>query len=391
MWRASASAGKTCRSSSIPAHLIYKTSSFQTSSAEFELNYLVGSVSGTIGFESVTFGSYQVTSQVFALANQTHNLDLSSSEYSGILGLSFPLAASIASNTGKTLLENLFSYFDDSHRFFAFKLGRELDDSSFTLGQLDPAIGNSTEDFTYTAVYPGRNSVPDYWKLPLRSITLNSTTLFTSLAPSRVHDSTTPIAVLDTGTSFILGPSSDVDALWNAVGATRKTDAGQWQVRCNRAVTIGFVLGDHESMKEYPVDPADINLQGVDPEGWCIAGIQPSNKINSGDWILGDAFLRNVYVVHHGSTAQRPPLIGLLTMTEPTSALQRFQRERGSDSEAPIEGHSIDAHHEKHPKLSSGAICGIIATGAFLVGGSGTLLFQIYKSYRRREGKETTP
>ena len=216
-----------------------------------------------------------------ALANQTHNLDLSSSEYSGILGLSFPLAASIASNTGKTLLENLFSYFDDSHRFFAFKLGRELDDSSFTLGQLDPAIGNSTEDFTYTAVYPGRNSVPDYWKLPLRSITLNSTTFFTSLAPSRVHESTTPISVLDTGTSFILGPSSDVDALWNAVGATRKTDAGQWQVRCNRAVTIGFVLGDHESMKEYAVDPVDINLQGVDPEGWCIAGIQPSDKVCS--------------------------------------------------------------------------------------------------------------
>ncbi|KAI0063476.1 acid protease, partial [Artomyces pyxidatus] len=367
-----------------------QTPTLSLSNHSFSLSYLVGSVSGVVGFETVAVGPYQISPQVFALANETRGLNLSVAGDSGILGLSFPLSAAIPPTSGKTLLENLFSYFDDAHRFFAFHLGGDLYDSSLSLGQLDPALANSTDGFTYTPVYTGRKGVPDYWKLPLHAITLNGSASFSSLAPSRVPGSATPIAVLDSGTTFVLGPSADVDAFWNLVGASRKTDGGQWQVKCSRAVTVGFVLGNDDT-REYIVDPHDISWkEGDAADEWCTGGIQTNDHINSGDWILGDTFLRNVYVTHHGATTNKPPLIGLLNLTDPASSLQRFQDERGNDPLSPIQGSGEVHRHGERLRLSAGAICGIVVVGAFLVGAFGVWVFQLYMSRRQRSQEKVS-
>lgn len=52
-----------------------------------------------------------------------------------------------------------------------------------------------------------------------------------------------PIAVLCSGTTYILGPLADVAAFWGIVGGARKGNE-LWQIKCNRAVRVGFVLGD---------------------------------------------------------------------------------------------------------------------------------------------------
>lgn len=212
-------------------------------------------------------------------------MDLSQLGNSGVLGLAFPAAASVAVTAGQPILENLFSYFDDDQRYFAFRLGRAADDSSFTIGHLDEDIANSTESIVYTPVYSQRMPDYDYWKLPLHSITLNSTLNLTSdahLSKSKISGSPTPIAVLDTGTTFILGPKDDVRLFWTTVGGARQNDAGNWEVQCNRAVSVGFVLGDDKtgSVKEYLVDPMDINQQTTNAGGWCTGGIQGSDFVS---------------------------------------------------------------------------------------------------------------
>ncbi|TFY65036.1 hypothetical protein EVG20_g5737 [Dentipellis fragilis] len=369
------------------------TSSLSLSSYNFKLAYLIGTVSGSIGFETITLGSYQITAQVFAIANETRGLNLSSAGNSGIMGLSFPLSAAIPATAGKTILENMFAYFDEAHRFFAFRLGRSSDDSTFSFGQLDSMLSNSTNDFTRTAVYTGtgRHSTLDYWKLPLHAITLNSSTSISSFTPSRVSGSATPIAVLDTGTTFILGPTKDVDAFWAAVGASRKLGSGQWEVQCTRAVAVGFVLGDEHTKREYVIDPEDVSLADGSPEeGWCTGGIQASDGVNSGDWILGDAFLRNVYVTHHGATAHQPPQIGLLNLTDPHSTLARFQSERGHDSSDPISGHPQVYSHQGHTHLNAPAICGIVLVSAFIVGALLSLVAQWYMQHRYNVRKDST-
>lgn len=219
-----------------------------------------------------------------ALANKTVGLGLSTTGHSGILGFSFPSIAAISLAYGDTLLENILSSFDEPSRFFAFKLGRasDTDDgSSFSIGQLDPTITNDISKFSFTPVSKAGADMYNYWKLPLQYVTIDSAVF--SLSSSLIPGAETPIAVLDTGTTLILGPSTDVDAFWHAVGhegATRKNiQTSMWEVRCDRGVAVGFILGGGGSEREYSVDPADISwAEGGSVDGWCMGGIQANDE-----------------------------------------------------------------------------------------------------------------
>lgn len=374
------------------------------STANFKLNYLLGSVRGMVGSETVTLGQFQVTSQVFgnttlmlarfsahfslpgcvlAMANQTMGLHLHDGGHSGIMGLAFPIEASIPTSTGQPLLANLFSHFDDAQKFFALKLSRDTAASSFTLGQLDNEVPGNISDFVYMSVYPranASNAAPatfDYWKLPLHALALDNVSI--PLSPSKVSGAPMPIAVLDTGTTLVLGPRADVDTFWTTVGGAKKEKDGWWHVNCARGVVVSFVLGDYDMKREYPVDPQDLSWEegGKDRE-WCLGGIQandgvrllsalvratlnlpplrtgelgglvtrrrfPSSKRKGPHLVLTYGLLhalQNVYVTHHYT---QPPKIGLLSTTDPIAALSAFRETRGTDAAAPVQ--SVHAFH----------------------------------------------
>ena len=119
----------------------------------------------------------------------------------------------------------------------------------------------------------------------------------------------------------------------------RQTNEGTWQVLCNRALEVQFSLG---VVGSFTLDPQDVawdlgtgqgstlssnqtsssihrngdggsssskprpdgtiwgskgwgegNLGGEDPSyKWCLGGIQAGDDVVSGDWLLGDVFLR---------------------------------------------------------------------------------------------------
>ncbi|KAL4250414.1 peptidase A1 family protein [Abortiporus biennis] len=330
----------------------------------FALEYLLGSVSGRVGTETVTLGPFQIEPQVFALADKTMGLGLSGTGNSGILGLSFPLEASISATAGSTLLENILSPFEDSDKYFAFKLGRDQFTSSFTVGQVDSTYANSPSDFAFTPVYPAYGSTYDYWKLPITYFTINSTRF--ELSKSRVPHSPTPLAVLDTGTTLVLGPPDDVERFYQSVGGARKNGDG-WQIRCDRGIIIGFALGQGDSLKEYVIDPSDIAWEEGGREGdWCYGGIQANDEVSSGDWLLGDTFLRNVYVIHHAGTSSGPPSVGLLGMTDATKALEDFRVLRGNDPTPP--SHVITHPGFHMPALTAPTVCGISGVSGLLFG-----------------------
>ncbi|TDL27282.1 acid protease [Rickenella mellea] len=311
------------------------TSTLSLSPLPFSLSYLTGSVSGVVAFETVSFGPFQISSQVFALVNQTKDLGMSSTGDSGILGLSFPTIASIPGSDGRTLLENIYSHLDPSDCFFAFKLGRDevTNPGTFSVGELDLSITPRSSEILYSPVYSSDGSRYDYWKLPLLAITVSSKVIPFIQPISKVSGSSSPIAVLDTGTTFVLGPTRDVDNLWAAAGGARKTSDNTWQVRCDHAVTVGFVLGNDTAHKEFVLDPSDVSWSsGPTSDGWCLGGIQANDGVFSGDWLMGDAFLRNVYVTHHAASPSSPPLIGLLSITDPAMAMTQFLAQRGADN-----------------------------------------------------------
>ncbi|KAH9842834.1 aspartic peptidase domain-containing protein [Rhodofomes roseus] len=360
------------------------TANLTLSGAAFHLGYLLGSVTGSIVADTVALGSYEVSSQVLALANGTSGLDLSGTGYSGILGLTFPAEASIAGTYGQTFIDNVFASLDEDDRFFAYKLGRNKTDSSFAIGQLDPTYANSSSNFTYIPVSSAGTNDGQYnfWKVPLQYITINSTRF--DLSKTSVSGASTNIGILDTGTTLLLGPSADVERFWQSVGNTRNTDSG-WQVRCNRAAIVGFVLGDGDNQQEFVLDPADVNWEpGSQQDGWCMGGIQANDGVFSGDWLLGDTFLRNVYAVHHAATNASSHRIGLLGMTDPTAALAQFRAVRGDDTTAPGQVHS---RAPRSTQLTGADVCGVAVVCGFVFGVILALLLHIWLEPRSRGRK----
>jgi hypothetical protein len=143
-------------------------------------------------------------------------------------------------------------------------------------------LANDTNQFAFTPVFASTRNEYDFWKLPLQEITINSQIL--PLSRSLIRGAPSPIAVLDSGTTLILGPTEDVNAFWNAIGTGRSTRFNQqtqtWQVKCERAVDVRIKLGNPDNAKDYPLHPEDISwTEDRTWDGWCTGGIQANNAV----------------------------------------------------------------------------------------------------------------
>ena len=123
--------------------------------------------------------------------------------------------------------------------------------------------------------------------------------------------------------------------------------------------------------------------------------------MNSGDWLLGDVFLRvsrgplayslhshhfqNVYVVHHGATSSKPPLVGLSSLTDPQTALTDFQNVRGSD---PTALPPFVANRSRLEQWTENAriATAVSVMGGFMLGG----LLTVWLKVGRRSKRVTT-
>jgi hypothetical protein len=79
---------------------------------------------------------------------------------------------------------------------------------------------------------------------------------------------------------------------------------------------------------------------------------------------------QNVYVTHHGTNSTHPPLIGLLNLTNPSSAMLQFRLERGPD---PLEISLPSSAQIRNiipmsPKATPKVIYAIATLGGFLGG-----------------------
>ncbi|KAJ3847457.1 aspartic peptidase domain-containing protein [Lentinula lateritia] len=347
------------------------SSNLSISQTPFHIDYISGSVSGLVASETVSLGPYRLLSQVFGLANSTDNINFSSEGNSGILGLAFPSEASMS---GMTVLQSIFSGLADP--YFTIILGSKLNvnsPSSFTLGQLDRSYATDFSAFFSIPVSKAGANDYTYWKIPLLFVTINSTRL--SLSPSSIQGiQGSQIAVLDTGTTLALGPTRDVQAFWSSVGSAARKDpiTGTWQVRCEKALIVGLVFGQGSSYKEFLLDPADISREeGQSKNGWCLGGVQANDEVDSGDWLLGDVFLRNVYSLYHATTSSSGPWIGLISTTNRDNALTAFRQSRGPDSNSSsspvIQASSVVASGIRYKLLYGiSTLCGFIG-GAVLV------------------------
>jgi hypothetical protein len=256
-----------------------QSSTYKANGTRFQIAYGSGDVSGFISQDTLSFGGLTVKNQLFAEVNNAAGLgaDFVSSNFDGILGLGFD---SIAENNIPTPFKRLVDSGALDEPVFAFYLGNNVA-GELTLGGVDTKRFEG--EIYYTPVVE-----KTYWAIQLDSITAGTTTL------TAVRK-----AIVDSGTSLIAGPPSEIAKLAQAVGAKRSPAlGGMYSVNCNANLPNIVFKINHVN---YTLRQRDYIL---DSDGLCVFGFQGIGAPDSSGalWILGDVFMRKYYTVHDYGT-----------------------------------------------------------------------------------------
>ncbi|KAF9878947.1 eukaryotic aspartyl protease [Colletotrichum karsti] len=280
--------GSSCKSSACEKHGSYGPSDSDTLKdlgEDFSVAYGSGSVKGQKISDSISFAGMNFDFQ-FGVANETSE-DFNHFPFDGILGLSMA--------GGET--ENFVQVVENSKQLdatvFCVYLSRAADGpnaSEISFGSCNP--DKYTGDFTYTAV----GSQNGDWAIPVDGIAYDG----------QKSGAAGKLAYIDTGTSYVFGPQTDVAAFHSNIPGSSSDDGTTFKVPCdsNKDVTFTF------SGASYVISPKDWRTQNSD--GTCTSNIY-GHEVVAGAWLLGDVFLKNVYAVFDKDQKR----IGFATRNDP--------------------------------------------------------------------------
>lgn len=281
------------------------------SKSDFSIVYGSGAVQGTFALETVTLASdYTVEGQTFAIVDSTDGLGqvYQQAKFDGILGLAFP---SISQDPGvNTVIPNLKEKGGLDKAMFAFYLGDEAD------GEL--AIGGVNEDRMEGDINWVDVLTPAYWLVKMDGV---------KFGDKQVVEDTA--GIMDTGTSLIYGPQSQVMAMVKGLGGQFVPQVQLFMIDCDTNVPdLEFSLGGQsyavpgeelvikDNSGQYcffavavmmfgeEAVKGDLGALGEDLEEEIVEQMSPRiegpmspipPEYMGNVWLVGDSFLRQVY------------------------------------------------------------------------------------------------
>ncbi|XP_038578669.1 LOW QUALITY PROTEIN: pepsin A-like [Micropterus salmoides] len=273
-----------CSSQACQNHNMFnpqQSSTFQSNGQSLSIQYGTGSMTGYLGSDTVTVGGISVANQVFGLS-QTEAPFMASMQADGILGLAFQ---SIASDNVVPVFDNMIQQGLVSQPMFSVYLSGNSDQGSeVVFGGVDSS--HYTGQITWIPL-----TSATYWQIQMDSVTINGQTVACSGGCQ---------AIIDTGTSLIVGPTSDISNMNSWVGAT--TDQyGDATVNCQNVQSmpdVTFTLNGNAF-----TIPATAYVSQT--SYGCNTGFGQGGSDQL--WILGDVFIRQYYAVFN----TQGPYIGL--------------------------------------------------------------------------------
>ncbi|CAF1077693.1 unnamed protein product [Adineta steineri] len=225
----------------------------------------------------VTINGLTVTNQLFA---EVLNMSGFDAPEDGILGLAYP---DYTSGGETPLFYNMWMQNLIPQPIFSFYFNP---DSSATPGGELIFGGADTSKYTGAITYVNV-SVQGYWQFNMNRITVGNISICSSNCS----------AIADTGTTLILGPTSNIRALNAALGATYERSSGWYRVSCSTRTQQGFpnvtftISGQTFTLSvlQYFL----IFQNGQNFVCYSVFNYSPLNNI----WILGDYFLSRFYSI----------------------------------------------------------------------------------------------
>ncbi|KAG8753205.1 Type I transmembrane sorting receptor [Ceratobasidium sp. 428] len=260
---------------------VSKSSTVKPQSGNFSISYGDGSTSsGPIFADTVTVAGLTVKDQ-FLSAVTAESDSFAQDPSDGLMGLAF----SSISNMGKpTPIENMKSAGIIESATFAFKLAST--GSELFIGGTNSAL--FTGDITFS---------------PLTSKTF---WLTNGAATAGDQEAYSGGMIIDSGTTLIVGPKDSVDSFWKAAGG-EQCDAkvcggdGFYTYDCASPPSVAFDFGKDS----FAMSPDTLTIGATDDsKKTCVGAIMATDGVPNDAWIVGDAFMRNVYTVFDADNAQ---------------------------------------------------------------------------------------
>ncbi|XP_029170184.1 lysosomal aspartic protease-like [Nylanderia fulva] len=279
-----------CRSTSIACllHSTYdssKSSTYKANGTQFETQYhSYGNVTGYLSTDVVNVAGRSIQKQTFAEITTEPSLKFIFAKFDGILGL----ANSSTINGVVPVFYNMVQQGLVPKPIFSFYLNRDPSGAvggELTLGGSDSA--HYTGSFTYVPV-----TQKGTWQFTVDRIRIGKTKVQNKVKKARILCPNSCQAIADTGSSLIVGPTSDINIINRRIGAINN-GYGSSVVNCNqisKLPIIYFILGGTQfrlTSKDYIIqDTAD------DGSKVCVSGFSSSD---SPVWHLGDVFISRYY------------------------------------------------------------------------------------------------
>ncbi|KAF7653464.1 hypothetical protein LDENG_00082440 [Lucifuga dentata] len=246
------------------------SSTYRHNGSPLNIRYGTGSMTGFLGYDTVTVGGLAVRNQIFGMS-VTEAPFMQYMRADGILGLAYPrLSASGATPVFDNMMrEDLVS----QDVFSVYLSSNSQTGSVVTFGGVDP-------NHYYGSItwIPLSNEL--YWQITVDSITVNGQVVACAGGCQ---------AIVDTGTSLIIGPQNDVAGINRGVGASSQN--GDYVVNCNNISQMPELTFNIRG-QAFTL-PASAYVRQSRYYG-CRTGFS-----NGGDslWILGDVFIRQYYSI----------------------------------------------------------------------------------------------
>jgi len=259
------------------------SSTYKPNGTSFEIRYGTGSMIGFVCHDVLTIGELQVDLD-FAAATNEPGETFKVAKFDGILGLGWP---SIAVDGIVPVMQRFAEERVIDSYMFGFYLQSDTSlTGELTLGGYDKTKARSLAWVPVTQ--------ENYWSVNLQSMSFNGWV-----------GTNVTWAIVDSGTSLLVGPTDDVKAIASRLGATSVVN-GEYMVDCDATLPdMSLTLGSGTHTATLTVKGNDLRIKICRFIIICecilaIAGMDLGESL----WILGDVLMRDYYTVFDIGNAQ---------------------------------------------------------------------------------------
>ncbi|XP_009988261.1 PREDICTED: cathepsin E-A-like [Tauraco erythrolophus] len=260
----------------------FLSDSYEHGGEAFSLQYGTGELLGIAGKDTLQISNISIKGQDFGESVFEPGMTFALAHFDGVLGLGYP---SLAVGNALPVFDSIMNQQLVEEPVFSFYLKRSDDTENggeLILGGIDHSLYKGSIHWVPV-------TEKSYWQIHVNNIKIQGRVALCSRGCE---------AIVDSGTSLITGPSSQIRRLQEYIGAS-PSHTGEFLVDCKRLSSlphISFTIGHHEyklTAEQY------VMKESIEDQTFCLSGFQSLDiTTRTGPlWILGDVFMSAFYCI----------------------------------------------------------------------------------------------